>query len=151
MITISMAAVIEADQKRVWRALTDPEERVAWDERVLALVDLPEEYPVSGQHLRWRYRLGSVQLIMHERPIEVRDEERLRANLQIGSMRYEQTYGLQAEMVDGAATRLAMRVVASNSIPLVGSEIDRFDVREMAARHVDVTLRSLQKWCVHHP
>jgi len=151
MITIAMAAVIDAGQKRVWRALTDPEERVAWDERVLALVDLPSGYPASGQHLRWRYRLGSVQLIMHERPIEVCAEERLRANLQIGSMRYEQTYGLQAETGGGAATRLAMRVVASNSIPLVGSEIDRFDVREMAASHVDVTLRSLQKWCVDHP
>ena len=35
MITIAMAAVIDAGQPRVWRALTDPEERVSWDERVL--------------------------------------------------------------------------------------------------------------------
>jgi len=44
-----------------------------------------------------------------------------------------------------------MRVVASNSIPIVGGEIDRFDVREMATNHVDLTLRSVQKWCADQP
>jgi hypothetical protein len=151
MITIAMAAVIDASQSRTWRALTSPDERIAWDERIIGAVDAPDEYPVCGQHLRWRYRLGTVQVIMHERPVEVCDGERLRANLQIGSMRLEQTFSLHPEPESTTTTRLGMRVVASNSIALVGGTVDRFDVRQMASSHIDETLRALQKWCVDHP
>ena len=85
MITIAMAAVIDAEHDRVWRALTDPSELVAWDERILAPVEPPDRYPFSGQHVRWRYRLGSVQLVMHERPLEVVPGERLRTSIRTSS------------------------------------------------------------------
>jgi hypothetical protein len=44
-----------------------------------------------------------------------------------------------------------MRLIASNSIPLVGETVDRFDVREMATAQIDTTLRSVQKWCEENP
>jgi uncharacterized protein YndB with AHSA1/START domain len=147
LITIAMATVIGADHLRVWRALTDPTELMTWDERILAPVDPPDRYPFKGQHVRWRYRLGSVQLVMHDRPLEVSAPERLRSVIRLGSMSYEQTFTLKSE--DGAPhrTRLGMRVVASNSIPVVGDVVDRFAVRRMAAEHIDETLRSIQSFC----
>jgi len=147
VITIAMAAVIDAEHDRVWRALTDPSELVAWDERILAPVEPPDRYPFSGQHVRWRYRLGSVQLVMHERPLEVVPGERLRTSIQVGSMRYEQTFSVHAEVKAGTRTRLGMKVVASNSIPLVGEVVDRFEVRRMAVDHIDETLRAVRRWC----
>lgn len=142
-----MATVIGADHQRVWRALTNPAELVEWDERLLAPVDPHDAYPFSGQHLRWRYRLGTVQLVMHDRPLEVKAPQRLCADISLGSMRYQQTYSLQPEQGQQPRTRLGMKVVASNSIPVMGDVVDRFSVRRMAAAHIDTTLRSVQKYC----
>jgi uncharacterized protein YndB with AHSA1/START domain len=147
LITIAMATVIGADHQRVWRALTDPSQLMEWDERLIAPVDAHDGYPFSGQHLRWRYRLGKVQLVMHDRPVEVRAPERLCSDISLGSMRYQQTFSLLAEQGEQARTRLGMKVVASNSIPVMGDVVDRFSVRRMAAAHIDTTLRSLQKYC----
>lgn len=146
-----MVAVIGAEHPRVWRALTDPDELVSWHERIIAPVERPDRYPFSGQHVRWRYRLGNVQLVMHDRPLEVVGQERLRASLSVGSMRYEQTFTLQSEPGPPPRTRLGMRVSAANSIALIGETVDRFEVRRMAAEHIDTTLRALQKWCENHP
>lgn len=142
-----MSTVIAADPERVWRALTTPEELVAWDERILAPVEAPERYPFSGQHVRWRYRLGGVQLVMHDRPLEVSWPERLRRTLHVGSLRYEQTFTLCAEPGPSPRTRLSIKTVAENSVPVVGDVVDRFEVRRITTAHVDQTLRSLQRWC----
>jgi hypothetical protein len=69
--------------------------------------------------------------------------------LTIGSLGYERIFTLQAESAN--QTRLSMRLIASNSIPLVGETVDRFDVREMATAQIDTTLRSVQKWCEENP
>ncbi len=155
MITIAMATVIGAAHSRVWRALTDPTELVAWDERLLGPVGEPDGYPVSGQHQCWRYRMGKVQLVMHDRPLEVVGEERLRRAISLGSMRYEQTYTLQPEISSESRgdrrTRLGMKVVASNSIPVMGDVVDRFEVRRLTAEYIDTTLRLVQKFCENHP
>jgi uncharacterized protein YndB with AHSA1/START domain len=151
LITIAMATVIGAEHERVWRALTNPAELVRWDERILAPVDSHDEYPFSGQHVRWRYRLGNVQLVMHDRPLEVRAPERLCSEISVGSMRYQQTFSLMPEQGQQPRTRLGMKVVASNSIPVMGGVVDRFSVRRMAATHIDTTLRSLQKYCENNP
>lgn len=142
-----MVAVIGAERERVWRALTDPAELVAWNERILAAVEPPADYPFSGQHVRWRYRMGNVQLVMHDRPLEVSQHELLRSSLSVGSMRYEQTFTLKTEPGPSPRTRLGLRVAAENSIPVVGDVVDRFEVRRLATEHVDTTLRALQKWC----
>ncbi|MBW2385745.1 MAG: SRPBCC family protein [Deltaproteobacteria bacterium] len=147
MITIAMTAVINAEQRCVWRALTDPGELVSWHERIIAPVESPDAYPFSGQHVRWRYMLGTVQLVMHDRPLEVVELERLSSAISVGSMRYEQTFTLQPEPGPPIRTRLGMRVAAENSIAVIGDVVDRFEVRRMAAEHIDSTLRALTKWC----
>ena len=146
-----MSVVIDADRQRVWRALTEPDEVVAWDERTLATVGTVSEYPSAGQHIRWRYLLGSVQVVLHERPREVSTGERLLSSLQVGSLRLEQTYTLTDESLEPPRTRLGMKLVSTSSVPVVGDVIDRFSLRKMAAERVDLTLRGVQQWCHQNP
>ena len=142
-----MSTVIGAEPQRIWRALTDPDELSSWDERIIAPVDRPDSYPSAGQHVRWRYRLGSVQLVMHDRPREIIPMQRLQSRIAIGSLRYEQTFSLMPERADSPRTRLSMKIIASNSVPVIGEIVDRHDVRRMSVEHIDITLRSIQKWC----
>lgn len=146
-----MSTVIAAEPTRVWRALTTPGELVSWDERILGAVQPPERYPESGQHVQWRYRIGQVQLVMHDRPLEVLSPELLRRTLRVGSLRYEQTFSLTREDGDPPRTRLSMKTIASNSVPVMGDVVDRFEVRRMTAEHVDETLRAVRSWCESTP
>ncbi len=146
-----MSATIVGDRGRVWRALTDPSELLAWDEHLIARVDTPDRYPDAGQHVRWRYRVGSVQLILHDRPVKVAAPEHLQTSLTLGSMRFERTYRLQEERGERPRTQLGVKLTASNSVPVLGSVVDRFDVRKTATAYVDNVLRSVQKWCENHP
>ena len=151
MITLVMSVAIDCDRSRVWRALTDTRELLAWDDRVLAPVDAASDYPFAGQSVRWRYRLGSVQVVLHERPREIAEGERLASSLRVGSLRFEQTYTLTQESNDPARTRLAMKLVTTSSVPVIDDVIDRFDVRKLAAERIDETLRSVQQWCHENP
>ncbi len=144
-----MASVIDCKTERVWRAITDPAELVSWDPHVLAPVDGLDRYPFRGQHARWRYQLGSVQLVMHDRPLEVDPRSRLRSRLNVGTLDYERTFTLQGE--PGGGTRLSMRLVTPNSIPLIGESVDRFDMRRMSTERVDESLRAVQAWCEANP
>ena len=142
-----MSVVIDAERARVWRALTEPDELLSWDERVLAAVDTPCEYPFPGKHVRWRYRLGSVQVVLHEHPLEVVPQERLTSSLRVGSLRFDQTYTLSIESASPPRTRLGMKLIMTSSVPVVGDVIDRFSVRQIAAERIDHTLRRVQEWC----
>jgi uncharacterized protein YndB with AHSA1/START domain len=146
-----MSAVIESDRARVWRALTDPVERAAWDERIVSRVEAPSNTPLFDTGIRWRYRLGSVQLVMHEVTGEVQPLERLEVSLRMGSLRLEQIFTLRSESGRPTTTHLGMKVRARNSVPVMGEVIDRFEVRTIAAEHIDSTLGSIQKWCAEHP
>ena len=146
-----MSVVIDADRSRVWKALTEPSELVAWDERILASVDADGNYPFSGKHVRWRYQLGSVQVVLHELPREVSDCERLTSSLRVGSLHLEQTYTLTTESINPPRTRLGMKLVTTSSVPVMGEVVDRFTMRKMAAERVDVTLRAVQEWCHENP
>ncbi len=146
-----MSVVIDADPKRVWRALTVPSELIAWNEQVLSSIDDPGDYPFAGQHVRWQYRLGSVQVVLHEQPLEIVRLERLCSALTTGSMRFEQTYTLTRESSEPPRTRLGMKLVTKSSVPVIGDVVDRFSVRKMAAERLDRTLRSVQRWCHEHP
>jgi hypothetical protein len=44
LITVALSVTIGAPAERVWQALTDPNERVAWDDRILGVVG-----PVGGK------------------------------------------------------------------------------------------------------
>ncbi len=149
VITITMANVIDAGNRRIWRALTKPEELIGWDEHILAPVEERACYPVAGTPMRWRYRLGSVQVVLCEKPLEVVAPSRLRSELQIGSLRYEQTISLRAE--SESRTRVSMREVAENSIPLIGDEVNRFAVRTMMSERIDEALQALRAWCENDP
>ena len=145
MITVTMSTVINADRPSVWRALTTPSELIRWDERILELLEPVEGYPRPGQHIRWRYLLGTVPVVMHDHPLEVSVEEKLRSTLSLGLLRLESTHTL-AINGDASQTRLSIKVLASNSAPVVGGLVDRFDIRRIATEYVDTRLRSLKEW-----
>lgn len=145
VITTALAVPVGAPRARVWRALTDPAEVIRWDESLLALLAPAGDYPRVGQHVRWRCHLGTVPVVLHDRPLEVILEQRLRSDVSMGLFRFDQTWSLADEAEE--RTRLGLRLAASNSIAVVGGAVDRFDVRRMAAEYVDTKLRALQKWC----
>ena len=142
-----MSVVIEADRQRVWRALTEPSEVMAWDDRVLASVGDTSDYPFAGQHVRWRYQLGGVPVVLHERPTKIALHERLESSLKVGSLRFDQTYTLSTESIDPPRTRLGMKLVTTSSVPVMGDVVDRFGVRRLAAERIDHNLRAVQEWC----
>ncbi len=142
-----MSRVIRAERARVWRALTDPAEVVGWDASVIAPMDVPPDYPKPGQHVRWRSRLNDLPIILHDRPIEVSRHERLRSHISHGLFRFDETYTLMDDSLDPGRTRLMMKIVASNEIPVVGGSLDRFAVREYATQLVSTSLQAIGDWC----
>ncbi len=151
MITISMSTVIDADRARVWRALTDPRELLGWDERIVEVIDVPSDFPKPGQHALLRCKLGGVPIVRHDRPLEVIPGERLYCSIQMGLFRFDATYTLGEEVRETGRTRLGIKLVTANEIPLFGGSLDRFAVRRLASEYVDTSLRALQQWCEHAP
>jgi uncharacterized protein YndB with AHSA1/START domain len=147
VITVAMATTVSADRARVWRALTDPAELVRWDESLISLVESSDDYPREGQKVRWRYRLGTTTVVLRNELLEVIPGERLRSATAMGLFRFDETFTLSAEAGETERTRLRHKLVAANSLPVVGGLLDRFAVRRLASRIVDSKLRSLQKWC----
>jgi len=141
-----MATVIDAARERVWRALARPEEVLRWDPRFLR-----REPPDRGGETRgttcWRFQLGSIPVRMRIRNIEVIRGSRLRSDIRLGLFRFEATCTLRDEPGEPARTHLSLRLSAANAVPLVGSELDRFDVRKLAAELADDTIRALRAWC----
>jgi hypothetical protein len=152
VITIAMSTVVHSPRDRVWRALTSPSELIRWDERKLSLEEPVNGYPSTEHAARWRYQLGSVAVELFDQPLEVMPRQRLRHAMSIGSsFAFEEIYTL-VDDGGGENTRLSLRLASSsNSIPLVGGTLDRFDVRRLASEIVDGSLRSIQKWCENHP
>jgi uncharacterized protein YndB with AHSA1/START domain len=151
VITTAMSTVIGADRARVWRALTQAAEVVRWDERVLELVEPAGEYPQVGRKVRWRYRLGAIPMLLHECPLEVIPDARLRSSVALGLFHFDETFQLAKEPGDALRTRLTLKLVAGNSIPVVGGVLDRFAVRRLANEFIDAKLRAVQKWCESPP
>ena len=66
----------------------------------------------------------------------------------IGSMRFDQTFSLISDDDEtGPHTRLGMKLVADNSIAVIGEVIPRLDVQKIVIEYMDTTLRSVQKYC----
>lgn len=147
-----MSSAISARPGRVWRALTDATECIAWDDYRLSALDSIEAYPKAGEMMRWRYQMGSIPIIMKEVPIEIVPGRKFQSKISIGTIRFEQTFTLALEQdpaspESGAKTLLGMKVVASNSAPVLGAVVDRFEVRRITIDRVDATLRAITKWC----
>jgi hypothetical protein len=156
LITIAMSATIAAEPKRVWRALTSPEECVGWDDQCLGLVPTDACYPEVGRMTRWSYKLGNIPMVMRECPVEVTAPRILHSSLRLGSLRLDQTYTLASERdasIDGdhQKTRLGMRIVASSAVAVLGAVIDRFEIRRLTTDRVDANLRAVSKWCENNP
>jgi len=145
-----MSTLITAERDRVWRALTTPSELVRWDDQVLELLDPLPDYPQLGQQVRWRCRIGTVPIVVHQTIQEVSPGERLHSAISRGVFCFDETYTLAGEPGLPDRTRLGLKVVASNSTPLVGGSMDRFAIRRMSAELIDSRLRALQKWCEDH-
>ena len=140
-----MSKVIRSPRARVWRALVSLDELIRWDDRRISLEAPVASYPAPGHPTRWRCRLGSLSVERLEDPLEVVPAERLRSAVRLASFEFEETYTLSDRAPD--ATRLSLRVIAKNTLPLFGGELDRFDVRRLSTESVDQTLGLLQRWC----
>lgn len=146
-----MSTGVSANRDRVWRALTVPEELIRWDEKLVALLHPADDYPLVGQQVRWRYRLGATAVTLRNSLLEVVPKERLRSATTMGLFRFDETFTLGHEIGEPERTRLQLKLVAANSVPVVGGLLDRFAVRSLAVELVDRKLRSIQKWCENHP
>jgi uncharacterized protein YndB with AHSA1/START domain len=147
VISAAMTAVVERDRARVWQAITRPAELIRWDDALVELLEPVAPYPQVGRPLRWRCRMGSVSVVLHDVPLEVAPPERLRSAVTLGLFRFDQVWTLAPEPGAPARTRLRLRVCADNAIPVVGGVVDRFAVRRLACEYADARLRALQRWC----
>ena len=145
-----MSTLISAERERVWRALTTPSELIRWDDQIVALIDPIPDYPQLGQQVRWRYRIGSVPVVVHQTVQEVKPGERLQSAISRGVFCFDETYTLADEAAPPDRTRLSLKIAASNSAPLVGGSMDRFEIRRLSAELIDLRLRAVQKWCENH-
>lgn len=142
-----MSTVIEAERRRVWRALTDPRELVIWDRQLVAPIDAVPTTPHAGQHVRWRCRLGSAQLVMHECTGEVSPPERLGSTLSFGALSFHRTWTLAPDPAVDIHTRLTMKLSTSNTVAVMGDVIDRFSLRRIAAERIADSLAGVRKHC----
>lgn len=74
--------------------------------------------------------------------------DRLVSHVTIGSMQFDQTLTFYSEDDEtGPLTRVGMKLVARNSIAVIGELIPRLDVQKLVIEYVDATLRQVQKYC----
>lgn len=135
---------IAAPPERVWRALTDPAEVVVWDTGVVAPIDAPPDYPRPGQHVRWRYRLGPLPLVLHDRPTEVVPAATLRSSIRLGPFDFDETYTLRS---DGATTRLTADLTLASTAPLVGGLLEAWIGAPLARSTVRHSLAAIRRHC----
>lgn len=166
---MALTATIDATGECVWRALLDPALRPRWDDRILGEIRLPlrsdrvlhgvRRAPTTrhGDALRracWRFRLAGIPLVMVEEIHRIEGHDRLLGRISIGSMHFDQTITLHAEHDrSGPRTRLGMKLVASNSIAVIGELVPRLEVQRIVIEYVDTTLRQVRKYCegLPHP
>ena len=117
MYPFALTVEISAPVARVWRALCDPREVLAWDSGLEAALEPPDDYPRPGQHVKWRCRSGPFR-VLHDRPQEVVEGRRLRSLLTLGPYRYDETYMLETS---SRGCRLTAAVSVWMVIPVVHS------------------------------
>jgi len=138
---------IAATPARVWRALVEPSEVVAWDNGVTQALDAPSDYPRPGQHVRWRFPHGLFR-VLHDRPREVVAERILRSSLALGPFRFEETYTLTPR-VHGC--ELSADLAIRTALPLVGGLVDRVYIGPRMRAAVAASLSNLKRHCEARP
>lgn len=136
---------IAADRERVWRALSTPSEVVRWDTGVIEPLDAPPDYPRAGQHVRWRYRLGPVPLILHDRPARVEPGSVFRSLIRLGPFDFDETYTLRE--TGTTATRLTADLSLSSTTPVLGPLLERVLGQPLARSTVRSSLAAIKRHC----
>ena len=100
---------------------------------------------------RWRFKMSGIALVMHDEILEATRRDRLVSRIAIGSMHFDQTITLHTfqseEDESGPRIRVGMKLVARNSIAVLGEVVPRLDVQRIVIEYVDTTLRQVQKYC----
>lgn len=148
MVKVLLAVTIPTSTQRVWRALTDPTEIVAWDTGIVEPIDVLDDYPRPGQSVRWKYRLGPIPMVLYDNPLEVSCEERLRSKIKLGLFRFDETYTLHRVPERPQNTDLSVKLELWNVIPVVGSLLDHVIGRPIAEHIVASSLGAIKSWCI---
>jgi hypothetical protein len=94
---------------------------------------------------------SGVPMVLQDDVLRSEPFDRHESRVSIGSMHFDQTLTLFAENDEndetGPRTRLGMKLVAHNSIAVIGEIIPRLDVQKIIMEYVDTTLRQAQKYC----
>jgi len=135
---------IDAEVGRVWRALIAPEEVVSWDTVVSQALDSPTDYPRPGQHVRWRYRLGPLRLVLHDRPSRIEPCSVLRSQIKLGPFNFDETYTL---CTHGLRTQLTAQLSVSCPIAIVGPLLTLLIGRPLAHSTVRDSLAAIKRHC----
>jgi len=143
MYAFDVSVNVETPPSRVWRALCDPAEVVAWDTNVIEPLDAPADYPRPGQHVRWRYRNGPFR-VLHDRPKEVVPEQRLRSLLALGPLRFDETYTLQP---NSGGCLLTAAMLVWTPVPVAGALLDRLYAGPAAKTAVVASLSNIKRHC----
>jgi len=136
---------IECPVARVWLALTDPAEVTAWDTGIVEPIDAPVDYPKPGQYVRWRYRLGRLPLILHDRPSEVVPNRTLRSSIRLGPFTFDETYTLGALAPN--RSELSARLCVWSEVPVVGALLERWPGAPLALATVRQSLAAIKLHC----
>ena len=137
MSRIELTIVTDAPVARVWQALCAADEVPHWDSSIIEALDAPPDYPQPGQEVRWRLRTGPYNTLI-DKPQEVEPERKLRALLEIGPIKIDETYTLTPLdagcRVDLVIDWTAPMLIAS----LAGNELRKGFESSMAG---------LKRWC----
>lgn len=164
---MALTATIDAAGERIWRALVDPAERPLWDDRILGEIKSPRleaprrrpppmadptvRPPVRAEPIRstrWRFCWSGIPLVLLDEIHHAEGRDRLFGRISIGSMHFEQTITIVEELDgSGPKARLGMKLVANNSIAVIGELVPRLEVQRLLIEYVDTTLRLVRKHC----
>lgn len=145
MRTFEETIEITADPERVWRALSIPAEVVCWDTGVVEALDAPPDYPRAGQHVRWRYHLGPLPLILHDRPTQVEPASVLRSSIRLGPFDFDETYTLRDK--GPFTTQLTAELSLASTIPVLGPLLERIVGQPLARSTVRSSLAAIKRHC----
>ena len=145
MWTFAESIEIAADPERVWRALSVPAEVVCWDTGVVEPLDAPPDYPRAGQHVRWRYSLGPLPLILHDRPTQVEPASLLRSSIRLGPFDFDEIYTLIGQ--GSSAARLTAELTLTSTVPILGSLLEWMVGRPLARSTVRSSLAGIKRHC----
>ncbi len=138
---------IAADRERVWLALTNSAAVVIWDTGIVRPIDAPDDYPRPGQTVRWRYRLMGLPLTLIDRPQEVVPLERLRTHIVLAFLRLDETYTLDSSALRPRGTRLSVRLLIGNTLPVFRHGFNRWFGRRLATQTITQSLLALREFC----